>query len=69
MPMADLRGGNGSCYDAEFEDGQNEPFNQSTYEHCGNEQGDAEAYYDGFIDGCISVEGNIRDVCESATDA
>ena len=25
-------------------------------------------YYTGFIDGCISVEGNTMDVCESATD-
>jgi hypothetical protein len=27
------------------------------------------AYYEGFIDGCTSVEGNTREVCESATDA
>ena len=26
-------------------------------------------YYNGFIDGCMSVEGNTQDVCESATDA
>jgi len=69
VPMTDLRAGNDSCYDAGFEDGQDEPFSQTTYEHCRDEQGGAEAYYDGFIDGCMSVEGNTRDVCESETDA
>jgi hypothetical protein len=72
MPMTDLHAGNewnDSCYDAGFSDGQNEPFNQSTYDHCGDEQGGADAYYEGFIHGCMSVEGNTRDTCESATDA
>jgi hypothetical protein len=27
-----------------------------------------DAYYDAFIEGCMSVEGNTRDVCEAATD-
>jgi hypothetical protein len=71
MPISDLRAGdelNDSCYNAGFSDGQNEPFSQSTYDHCGDEPGGADAYYEGFIDGCMVVEGNTRDICESATD-
>jgi hypothetical protein len=60
---------NNSCYDAGYDDGQNNPFNRDTYDHCADEDGGDQAYYDGFIDGCMSVEGNTRDVCESATDA
>jgi hypothetical protein len=58
-----------SCYDAGFDDGEKGPFNEATWDHCGDEEGGDDAYYDGFIDGCMSVEGNTRDVCESATDA
>jgi hypothetical protein len=39
------------------------------YSSCGEEEGGADAYYDIFIDGCMSVEGNTREVCEQATDA
>ncbi|HYZ58338.1 MAG TPA: hypothetical protein VE544_01675 [Nitrososphaeraceae archaeon] len=60
---------NYSCRDAGYDDGRNGPFEQGTYNHCGDEPGGDKAYLDGFIDGCISVEGNTRDVCESATDA
>ncbi|MGC1132893.1 MAG: hypothetical protein WA941_08720 [Nitrososphaeraceae archaeon] len=28
----------------------------------------ASSYYHGFVNGCMSVEGNTREVCESATD-
>jgi hypothetical protein len=48
--------------------GQNGPFNDATYDHCGDEATGDQAYLDGFIDGCMSVEGNTRDICESATD-
>ena len=58
-----------SCYDSGYRDGQNGPFGEGTYDHCGDQTGGDRAYYDGFIDGCMSVEGNTRDVCESATDA
>jgi hypothetical protein len=44
-------------------DGKNNPFSQELYGMCGD------PYYQGFIEGCMSVEGNTRDVCESATDA
>ena len=48
-----------SCYDRGVVDGEDHPFNQGTYDKCGNE------YYQGFIKGCMSVEGNDREVCES----
>jgi hypothetical protein len=72
MPTAELYAGNewnDRCYDAGLSDGQNEPFNHATYDHCGDEPGGADAYYEGFIDGCLAVEDNTRDVCESGTDS
>jgi hypothetical protein len=44
---------------------KNNPFSQELYDMCGD------TYYEAFIEGCMSVEGNsnTRDVCESATDA
>lgn len=65
--VEDKEGWNESCRDAGFEDGRNEPFNDATYDHCGDEATGDKAYLDGFVDGCMSVEGNTRDVCESAT--
>jgi hypothetical protein len=44
-------------------DGKNNPFSQELFEMCGD------TYYDAFIEGCMSVEGNSREDCESATDA
>jgi hypothetical protein len=64
----DDEGWNDNCRDAGFSDGQNGPFNGETYDHCGDEATGDKAYLDGFIDGCMSVESNTRDVCESATD-
>jgi hypothetical protein len=52
-----------SCYERGIIDGEDHPFNQRTYDNCGDQ------YHQGFIDGCMSVDGNSRDVCESATDA
>ena len=51
-----------SCYDRGFIDGEDHPFSQNTYDKCGDE------YYQGFIAGCMSIEGNSRDTCESSTD-
>jgi hypothetical protein len=56
-------GGRGDCYDEGYEDGQDHPFSQDLYDECGR------SYYNGFIDGCMSVEGNTREDCDSATDA
>ena len=44
-------------------DGKNNPFSQEFYKMCG------EPYYQGFIEGCMSIEGNTREACEMATDA
>jgi len=52
-----------SCFERGIVDGEDHPFNQRTYDKCGND------YYQGFLDGCMSVEGNNREVCDSATDA
>jgi hypothetical protein len=59
---------NDSCYDAGYNDGQNNPFNHDTYDDCADEDGGDRVYYDGFIDGCMDAD-NSRDVCEQATDA
>jgi hypothetical protein len=52
-----------SCFEQGIVDGEDHPFNQRTYSNCGDD------YYQGFLEGCMSVEGNTRDACESATDA
>jgi hypothetical protein len=58
----DKRGGDGNCYKKGVSDGKDHPFNSRTFDKCGHD------YYKGFIKGCTSVEGNTKDVCESATD-
>ena len=52
-----------SCAKKGLKDGKNHPFNQKTFEKCGD------IYYIKFIKGCLSVEGNTKDICESAADA
>ena len=52
-----------SCEGDGLYDGKNNPFSQELYDMCG------ETYYDAFIEGCMSVEGNTERVCEQATDA
>ena len=52
-----------SCFERGIIDGEDHPFNQRTHANCSDD------YYQGFLEGCMSVEGNNRDVCESATDA
>ena len=56
-------GGDVSCYDRGIIDGEDHPFSQNTHSKCGDD------YYQGFIQGCMSVEGNDKAICESATDA
>jgi hypothetical protein len=59
----------GGYYNVGYEDGQNGSFSENAFQdNCGPLNSD-NRYYQGFIDGCMSVEGNTRDVCESATDA
>lgn len=52
-----------SCFERGIVDGEDHPFNHRTYDNCGDD------YHQGFLEGCMSVEGNTREVCESATDA
>ena len=52
-----------NCFERGIIDGEDHPFSQNTFGSCGDD------YYQGFIKGCMSVEGNDRDTCESATDA
>lgn len=52
-----------SCENDGIYDGRNNPFSQELYEMCGD------TYYDAYVEGCMSVEGNTRDTCESATDS
>jgi hypothetical protein len=54
-----------ACYSDGIDAGQNDEFSQELYEFC-EEYG--EEYYNGFIEGCMSVD-NSREVCETATDA
>jgi hypothetical protein len=56
-----------ACEADGYEAGRDGPFSQELYDTC-KEIGAGDAYYQGFIDGCMSVGGNTRDVCESATD-
>ena len=51
-----------SCFNRGTIDGEDHPFNQATYSKCGDD------YYEGYIEGCDSTEGNTIDICESSTD-
>lgn len=56
------------CYNVGYDHGRNRDFNEDAFQdNCGPLDSE-DKYYKGFIDGCLSVEGNTRDVCESATD-
>ena len=54
------------CYDDGYEDGLDHPYDHERGSAC-SEYG--RAYHNGFIAGCLSVEGNTRDICETFTDA
>jgi hypothetical protein len=51
------------CFQAGKDDGRDSQFSQSEFDKCGS------SYEHGFIKGCLSVDGNTRDVCNSAEDA
>ena len=58
-----------SCYDQGVEDGKNSPFSRQTYNHCGDDNsGGDDAYLEGFVNGCMDVAGNSKEMCNSATD-
>jgi hypothetical protein len=54
------------CYVDGYEDGRNNPID---HERNSGRDDYGRAYYEVFIDGCVFVEENTREVCESATDA
>ena len=50
------------CFQAGKDDGRDSQFSQSEFNTCGS------SYEHGFMKGCLSVDGNTRDVCNSAED-
>lgn len=62
---------NVGCYDVGYRDGRDSGFDMEVYnDNCGStENAEDNQYYQGFIEGCMSVEGNTERVCEQATDA
>jgi hypothetical protein len=57
------------CYDAGYKDGRDSPFVGGANDICRqftDDQGNP--YYSGFIYGCMSVQNNTMDDCETATD-
>ncbi|MBA3751145.1 MAG: hypothetical protein H0X03_09710 [Nitrosopumilus sp.] len=58
---------NQACYNSDFTDGQqNHPYNQSTFTQCDiNDR----AYYEGFLSGCISGQGQDYFSCQKLTNA
>jgi hypothetical protein len=58
-----------SCYDNGYRHGMDKPFEVNTNKMCERFSDDGKnPYYEGFIDGCKSVEGNTEEICENATD-
>jgi hypothetical protein len=51
------------CYQAGKDDGRDSQFSQTEFGTCGS------PYEHGFMKGCLSVDGNTREVCNSAEDA
>lgn len=60
----DIPGANECWFDG-YSDGENDRFNHDKDDAC---QDKGNQYYRAFIYGCMSVEGNTKDACESATD-
>lgn len=54
------------CWFDGYADGEDSSYNQDKGDECKDK---GNQYYVAFIYGCLSVEGNTKDVCESATDA
>lgn len=48
------------CFQAGKDDGRDSQFSQSEFDTCGS------SYEHGFMKGCLSVDGNTRDICNSA---
>jgi hypothetical protein len=56
---------NQACYNSGFTDGQkNNAYNQGQFSQCGI---NGKAYYEGFIQGCISGQGKTFFACQQLT--
>lgn len=51
------------CADDGYDDGLNIPFSRDRYEECHFDYLTVNPYYDAFINGCLSVEGNTKEIC------
>jgi hypothetical protein len=60
----DIIGGGVSCFDRGYIDWEKHLFNQLIYDRCGV----MFVCFQGFIETYLSLEGNSRDSCGSATD-
>jgi hypothetical protein len=57
-------------YDRGYEDGQDNPINEQIRSgESGHSEEYVNGYLEGFFDGCLYVEANDKDVCDSAMDA
>ena len=57
-------------YDRGYEVGQDNPINEQIRSgESGHSEEYVNGYLQGFLDGCLSVEGNDEDICNSAMDA
>jgi hypothetical protein len=58
---------NQACYNSGFSDGQrNNAYNQGQFSQCGV---NGKAYYEGFINGCISGQGKTFFACQQLTNS
>jgi hypothetical protein len=51
------------CFQAGKDDGRDSQFSPTEFGTCGS------SYEQGFMKGCLSVDGNTRDVCNNSEDA
>lgn len=64
------------CWVDGYDDGQDNPFSQDRHRDCifNVEKSESDLccngkpYYEGFVDGCMDVEGNTEEICERFTD-
>ena len=51
------------CFNSGVSDGKDHPFDASRFDRCGQD------YENGFLKGCLSVQGNTKEVCSSVEDS
>jgi hypothetical protein len=55
---------NDPCYNAGYDAGRSGTFNQTQQSNCGS---NSQAYYEGFISGCIAFGGGDYSACDAKT--